>query len=452
MSQENIVSTKELQLETAFLEAKKQFLIDNLDKAEELFLDLYDQESTNAVIAFELSKLYKKKEDHTNAMKYGQLAYSRAPENLDIADNYGEMLIKDARYVGAIDLYKQLSTAYPEDQEVADKLGTAYVFNQNYDEGIAVYEALEKKIGVKEGIIRRKIEAYELSGQKEKIEGELIKLTRHFPEDVQYMRNLAIYYKEMEMEEQARVAFEKVLELDPNDAAANMALAGNPAAPANDNNYIRSLIPIIENQSIPIDQKVMELIPYLEELSLKPDAERSDALLSAVEVLKNTHPDEAKAYAIYGDVLFISKRDAEAIKAYEKSIALEDSVYPVWENLMLAYKNEGRQEDLLQKSEEAIDYFPNQFSAYMLHAEALLHTGEHKKAMYFLEDALLIASGKPTVQSDIYTRMAQQNLKEEAWEKAHEQLEKAIELNENNGLAKGLMEDNQESFFMRGIK
>jgi tetratricopeptide (TPR) repeat protein len=85
-----------------------------------------------------------------------------------------------------------------------------------------------------------------------------------------------------------------------------------------------------------------------------------------VQQLVISHPKEAKAFSVQGDVLSIAGKDDAAVAAYKQSVALKDNIYIVWEQMIGLLMANHKYDDVVTQAEKAIDIFPNQ--AYLYYA------------------------------------------------------------------------------------
>lgn len=391
-------SEDEIAIQDKFVEAKKYTLIGRFEKSEEILKQLYNDDRKNPAIAMELSKVYGYLEDPYNEYKYAKTAFDNDSENEYVTVNFANICIDQEKYSEAIPALQQLVSKNKTSEIYTDKLATAYLQSNNAKAALAAYASLESIIGVTENVSRRQYEIYEILGKQEKALNELEKLSNAFPSEIRFMHNLASYYLKLGKDQKAIDIYHKILEIDINDAAANMAITAASAGKGDDNNYLRSLSPIIENKSIPVDRKILELVPYVEQLNTDYDQELSDALIMLSDKITVIHPKEAKSYALFGDILLASNRPKDAAKAYEKTLSINDKVYLVWEGLMEAYTENKDYQNLLKVATEALDLYPNKASAYMYYGRANTFTGNYSEAIDILNEGTFV-SGK-----DIYNK------------------------------------------------
>ena len=113
------------------------------------------------------------------------------------------------------------------------------------------------------------------------------------------------------MEDKALDYYRQILAINPDDTRAKLALASAEKAGGNTSEYLKSIAPVISNPGIDIDVKLEELIPYVLEYSKSKDPGLGNALMETTQQLVTSHPKEAKAFSVQGDVLSIAGKDDE---------------------------------------------------------------------------------------------------------------------------------------------
>lgn len=426
----------QIAVQDKYVEAKKYMLIGRFEKAQEILTELYKEDRGNAAISMELSKVYSYLEDPYNEHKFAQKANESDPNNEYVLANYAVICMDQEKFDEAMPLLKLLVAKQLNNEEYTDKLATAYLQKNNSNEAIAAYNAIESRIGVTENVSRRKFEIYEILGKDKEALVELIKVSDAYPYEVRYMHNIATYYTKLGKEEKAQEIYNKILKVDINDVEANRAITLAKTGGGNDNTYLRSLTPVIEDKTISLDRKILELVPFLDQLNQKYDQELADALVMLSDRIATIHVDEAKAHALKGDILMSTNNIKGAAKAYEKTISLNDNVYSVWEGLLEAYTETEDIVKLKITATNALDLFPNKPSAYMYYGRAYTLSNEISEATEILEEGLLVSGKDVTSKSNIYAELGRAYFASSNIAEASENIEKSLELSNNkNGLA-----------------
>jgi tetratricopeptide (TPR) repeat protein len=104
---------------------------------------------------------------------------------------------------------------------------------------------------------------------------------------------------------------------------------------------------------------------------------------------------------LLGDVHFAKNDIGKALKAYQKAIDLDKSIYEVWLQMMICLRVSGDIEGLRSFSNKAIDYYPNQSGPYYYHALALFQLESFTQAAEYAEEAAFMSSSKSADYEDI---------------------------------------------------
>ena len=142
---------------------------------------------------------------------------------------------------------------------------------------------------------------------------------------------------------------------------------------------LKDLKKIFANPKVDIDTKVKILYPYLQFWEIKKD-HKQDAF-DLAEILTQTHPEQAKAWAIKGDLYYLDNQNDKALPAYLKSLEITKDVFQVWQQVMLIYNSNKDWANLEKTCKDAIDVFPNQAFIYLFKGGAELQTKEYEKAV-----------------------------------------------------------------------
>ncbi|MEM9992155.1 MAG: hypothetical protein AAF738_10350, partial [Bacteroidota bacterium] len=220
----------------------------------------------------------------------------------------------------------------------------------------------------------------------------------------------------------AKSVYRKILEIDPTDIKATLALQRKKSQANN------TLLPLFQDTDIAIDLKIKELFPYIERIAGGDPAELETALLLA-KTLTEAHPQEAKAFAAYGDLLYHSGDIQTAQTQYKQTLALDDTVYPVWEQLMYSHLDLQQFSQLLETSVAAMDVFPNQARIYYLNAVAQRALNASEDALEMLEEAQLMAGKDQRLKFDVLAQMGAAYFDLKDFESAKNKVEGALEIN-----------------------
>ena len=124
----------------------------------------------------------------------------------------------------------------------------------------------------------------------------------------------------------------KYFELDPTNGNVHLSLADYYRSIKDNAKSFDELQLAFSNTNLDIDTKVKILLSYYT-LSEK-SGELKEQAYTLLKILTKTHPNEAKAYTMYGDFLVRDKKTSEARDQYLKVVALDSSKYAIWNQLL----------------------------------------------------------------------------------------------------------------------
>jgi len=223
---------------------------------------------------------------------------------------------------------------------------------------------------------------------------------------------------------------EKVLTIDPDDETALLFV--NASSKNKDANYLRSLVPVIKDDRIELDKKVIELIPYVQEYADAQNEELGQSLIDITNILDETYPNNAKVKSILGDLHFYKRDLKAAAKYYAQSVDSEKSTWTVWAQLFIALNITEDFETMEKYSEEAIDVYPNQSLAYYYNSLSLLESGNLVEAQSSAAEARMVSGNNPNVLPEIYLLESKIKYKQKKYEEALTLANKGVEISKQD--------------------
>lgn len=427
-------------LEQQYMDANIHIMVGKYDEAGKILKDIYKEDSENPGLNFQMAQVFGSLNDLPTAIKHAKKAVQLRPDNEYYNLLLGNLYMESNQVTQAVKSLDQLIILQPEKTEYYDMLARAHLRNGDYSKAISTFDKLETQLGFSEDLALRKVDIFDENGKTKEVIKVLQKLVTTFPEVIRYRHNLAAYYNKAGKDKEAQKVYKEILEIDPDDATANLAMLDNTDNPSNEKGYLNALQPLIENEKIPLDKKILEMIPYLERLASEP--ELGDPLLKIGKTLVQLYPQEAKVHAMYADIFNSLGNTDKAIEQYEKTIALDDRVYTVWEQLIIAYGYKGDYAAMAAKAEEAMDLYPNKASAYYLYASAKISLGDYDEATSYLQDAQMISGKDLYHKANVENQRARLDMMQKKYDDAAAHLAQSTEWSKGQDpLAMELMGD-----------
>lgn len=428
-SQVGIYSEKDIKSQDALIAAKKEVILGNVEKAIELYKNLLD-EYNEPVAAYELSRIYQMNKDITRAEGYAQRAYEGDIDNEWYLVQYGEILAENQNDLQAAELFDKYTKRHPDLKVFYLKASYHYLMANKEKDALKVLNDLERISGITEEVSQRKFEIYDVVGKPKDALKELENLSNAYPNNIRYLHNIAGYLRSTGKENEANKIMAKILALDPQDETA--ALFASSSGKNKDANYLRSLVPVMKDQNIDLDKKILELIPYLEDFAQNGDAELGQSLLDISLIMDEEYPNNAKIKSVLGDIYFYQKTWETAANYYKSSLQYDQSIWSVWNQLMITYSISGKYIELENISFEAIDIYPNQASAYIFNGLALLENNKLTASEASLSEAMMIGGRNPQLAREANYLLSRVNYQKKDYIKALSLIQKCMDSGQNN--------------------
>ncbi len=424
----------ELRNESAFINAMKAKVTGNFQEAATLFNQCINQNGANHAAMYELSKLYLESGQNISALIFAQGAAKLNPNNKWYLKNYAEALAANGKFKDAAKVYESLSNNNKADYD--HFLDWAYMLEQagEYEEATEVYDKIEKKMGVSEQLSFQKQKLYLKEGKIDEAAKEIQKLISRNPTDARYYGLLAELYDANDMEEEAHKIYEKIATLNIENPEVHLILADYYYKTGNTDKYLSSLKKVIGDPTLDIDLKVQMLYPYIQKTIEGKDSIAIDHGLKLGALLTETHPKEAKAYALYGDLLYQNKQSEEALIQYKKATQTDNVNFTVWQQILFIDSELGQNDSLLKHSEQVIELYPNQVMAHYFNGVARMLNKDYQGALAPVKKALEIGSESNPLLSQLYSTLGEIYHNLDDHNASDSSFEKAIAFSPDNAL------------------
>ena len=424
---------KEVELERLLVEAKQHFILEEFEKAIKDYQALLKKDPKNDVALFEIARCQNYLKNFSSSEKFAVKAIGIEPREA-YYKFLGQLYIDNSDFPKASQALEKMLSLYPRNEDIYYNLAYTYLKADKPEKAITAYDSYIKQYGWDPYIGERKFSIYRLMNNESKAIDELEKLIEYAPDNTETLHALAEYYVEIGQQSKADEVYERILKIDPSDQLAKFAEAEKAFNDGDKIGYLNSLGSLFKNPDIEIDLKIKEALNFMSDLATTNDRDFQQSMIDMGKSITEAHPNDAKAYSLYGDILYYTNQYPEATKSYKRTLELDKSILPVWENLMLIQSDLGEFEDLYDTSKKALDVFPNQAGIYYLNGVSLGQIGEGKKAVTSYEEALMRADENPTLKLNILSSLGNQYHEIKEYKKSDESFDEALKMNPDNPL------------------
>jgi tetratricopeptide (TPR) repeat protein len=382
------------------IEAKKNEITGNEDKAEDLFKQYTEKYPDDAVAWFELARIEANKKQVNDAIDHAGKAAKLDPSNIWYQLFYAEVLQIDGKYKDAIAIYEKITSKNPENLDYYYQLAALYLSTEKYIDAVRIYNEIENKTGVSEEISVQKEKIYLILNDLPKAEHELQALVNAYPDDTHYLSILAEFYMNNKMQDKGLETYRKIQEADPGNPYVHMSMADYYRKNGEKQKAYEELKQGFLNPNLDIDTKINILVSFFNIDQLPDDSKAMVAELS--RILTTVHPNDPKAHSIYGDFLVQNKQNAEARDEYLKVITLDSSKFVVWEEVLRLDLVLEKYDHLVQYSSRAKELFPDQPIPYFFEGIAQYELKQYENAVKDFNTGVKLVANNDELLSEFY--------------------------------------------------
>ncbi len=442
-----IIPEEEVNRQSAFLDAERERLLGNWDKAIDIYKKFLLENPTNDAGLYGLARSQAGAKDMENAVESIRRAIAADPTNVWYSTYYADLLEQAGRYAEAAKVYEGLTKTSPDEPIFFQRQAYLATLSGDGKTALKALDRLEKLTGVTEETASKKHLIYVKLGDNKRAAAELQKLADAEPDEPEHLRRLAHFLEEIGDKAAAKPVWEKLKKRNPNAPEAALALV-DKAKNSSDAAYLENLKPLFRDPKISIDAKVKELLPFFPKLDKGDDAALTQALLELGNLLETAHADDPKAWSLSGDLQYHANHPDAALEKYRRCLGLNPKVFSVWPNTLeiLAARHDFL--EMLHTAERALDAFPNQPAAYYYYGVAAAETGKMDDAIAQLDQGLLMAGNNLSLRLDMLDALATAFLKKKQPEEVKTRLEPM--LGKGGEKHPGILEDLGDAYALAG--
>ncbi len=385
-----------------FFSAIREKTIENNSLAAEFFDKVIQMDPANDASLYELSNLKKLKNDYEGAQGLLEKAVTVNPDNewywVALADCYE----KTNDFGKLENVFNQLIRLDPDKPDYYFDEANAYFYQKKYDEALQVYDKLEQLIGPTDDLLANRQKIYLKQGKVDLAAQRLEKMIEDNPQQIKYYLFLSELYNANNFADKALKVLLTAEKINPNNGLVHLALADIYRDKKDYEACFNELTLAFAIPDLDIDQKIKIIGGYLPKF---PDPNAKASALELSRILTVAHPNDARAYAVYGDMLLQNERMKDAKTMYQKSVALNNQVYEVQEQLVRIEIGDNDLDGAIKDGENALSFFPNQAWMNYLVGLAWLQKKEYNKALTYVKNATSLEFQDKDLLSQSYSTL-----------------------------------------------
>ncbi|MGV8879333.1 MAG: tetratricopeptide repeat protein [Sphingobacteriaceae bacterium] len=391
-----------IRIKQLFFAGLREKMVNNDELAADLFTRILQIDPSNDAAMFELARIRKMQKHDIESSELLEKAVTVNPDNewywITLADHYQ----KANSYLKLENVYNELIRINPERRDYYfDKANTLFL-QKKYDEALDVYAHLEMQTGSSDELMFNRQKIYLKQGKIDKAGSELEQLIVLKPDEIRYYLSLSELYNSNDQTDKAFKVLLRAGKVDPENPFINLALADVYRTLKNKDASFEHLKLAFISAELSIDQKIRIVAGYFPKF---PDVNAAASALELSRIVTEIHADDAKSFALYGDVLVQNNKIPEAREAYRNAITLNNQIYVVWEQLVRIELSERNLDSSIRDGEEALAIFPNQAWMNYLVGISWYQKKEYEKALNYLKNAVLLETVDKTFLTQAYSSL-----------------------------------------------
>ena len=361
-----------------FMDANKAKILGNTSEAIKLFREALQIDPTSAATQYELARMYANENNFTTALNYAKEAYRIEPDNIWFAEFTAKLYSQVGKMDESIAIFRDIIKTHPEEYDYYISLGSLLAAQGKYDEALKIYDDLEDKTGPSEELALQRQMIYIDKGDYARALVEIDKVIESHPEELRLYGMKAEVYEQMGREEDARKLYEEMLTIEPDNGLVLLSLHDIANKKGEKEKARDYLLRAFASPELSIDVKVNILLNFLNSPDFKKD---QDYIISLSEGMEKAHSEEAKTYAVYGDIYYnLDELDSARVK-FRQAVSIDPNRPPIWQQILTIDSQLNDFEALLSESEQALEYFPLQPIFYLFNGIAYLQNKQADKAI-----------------------------------------------------------------------
>ena len=415
-----------LQVKELYFEGLHEKLMENYSQAAVSFNKVLDIDPANDAAMYELANMSFAQNKPTEAERLIRNAVTVAPDNEWYWSFLSEIYKKTNNISELVLVLEELIRLRPDKEEYYYDRANAFMILKKTDQAVAAYDEIESKFGSSQDLSSAKQRILLQQGKPEQVEEALETQIKNNPDDVRNYLYLSDVFIKSGNRDKAIEVLNRAKAIAPTNAMVRLALADNFKALKQFDNTFIELKVAFADPNLNIDEKVRIVLSFFPMFADFTARAYANELAS---IMTKTHPDEAKAFAIYGDVLFQEKKYIEARDSYKMALKLNDQIYQIWEQLIRIEVSQGDFKQAVADGEEALTVFPNQAELYLYTGIAYSQTKNYDKAVSYLKNAAELETEDPEIRVQIFSTLGDSYNALKKFKESDQSYDKALELN-----------------------
>ncbi|HQW17862.1 MAG: tetratricopeptide repeat protein [Bacteroidia bacterium] len=425
----NLSEESKTKLMYFFVNANKEKILGNEGRAAELFAECLKIDPRNDASLYEMAQLYANRKKYAEALNFAKSASSINPKNEWYKQLLAEIYQRTNQWNEAALIYQNLTAEFPQRIDFYYQWAYALVNASKLNDALKAFDKIESIVGPDKEITLRKEQIYLKQNKVDKAAEVLENYISSNPESMDMYSLLYELYSANNMPDKALSVIDRMKAVNPNEPRIYLNLADYYRNKGDKEKSFENLQKAFTNRDLDTDIKVKIISSYIP--LLQRDSSMMLQCMELCKTLAETHPDESRAQAIYGDLLTMNKDYSQAVSFYRKALDLDKDNLNVWQQYVINLSELKDFHAMDTASAEAIGLFPNESSLYLLNGIAKSQRNLPADAINILNQGVKLVVDNNQQLIQFYSNLGDCYNKTKEYSASDSSFDKALEIDPN---------------------
>ncbi|PRY53635.1 tetratricopeptide repeat protein [Arcticibacter pallidicorallinus] len=421
-----------IEIRNTFFSGLREKTSGRIDEAERSFKRTVELDSLNGAALYELSNIYRIKQQIGLAEQYAVKAVAANPDNkwflLLLTDIYKQTQKLDQ----LPEVYDRLTKLEPGADEYLHDKANALILLGRTKEAEPIYTEIESTFGPSPRLETLKQRLLINDPDPDRGISVLEELIKKNPADIRNYLALTELYLKTGLKEKALNRLKEANKIEPKNPYVILLMADVYRSEGKDAEAFKELKKVVADDMLDFDVKAQIIFSYFPKI--KNPVSLSEATELALLATRR-HPKESRAFAIYGDLLAQSKDLKGAREAYKQALSISEKEIRIWEQLLEIEMSMGEFEKVLEDGEQALTLFKDRSSLYFFTGIAYAQLENHEKAIERFSQATSLDTENAVYQSQVQASLGNSLNSLKKYKEADAAFDKALTLDPVNAYA-----------------
>lgn len=384
---------KKRAFEDIFYKASKQKVLNNQEKAMELFSNALQLNPQSHACMYELSHLNYDLDNYRLSLHFAQQAIKNATEyNYWYFDLLVRSYIKLGLYEQSAEVLLDMTALEPNNMSNYLKAADAFKNIKEYDKAIDILEKMQSLHGIEHESTWKLENIYSITGQHKKAIEVLENIVQKYPDEISYLGRLSEAYDRDGQEEKVFETLHKIIQMDSTSGKANIALyviytSKNEADIAFD-----YLVKSFRSNDMSMELKLQAISPFFE--GIKSNEKQRNKLHKITDILLSEYPSNPEVYLLKADIHGILGEYKIARKWAYQAMELDAMSYSIWKKIIFLNEQLYDTQQQLFDVQKALGLYPHVSHLYFIKSKVLCELDSFSQALSVAKEGIEMAYDK----------------------------------------------------------